>query len=79
MRRFEGFLKMLFFLSVELCDSCFFLTEIKEAFQQFIKPLFITNVRIDNFVFEFITNVILGDIEFIWHVILFLQDFFPLD
>lgn len=76
--RIHWFFMKLLFLPIELCYSSLFITQIKETFKQFIKPLLIKHFRINYLIFELFTNVILWDIEFKWHLILFLKHFFPL-
>lgn len=75
--RIHWFFMKLLFLAIELCNSNLFITQIKETFKQFIKSLLIKHFRINYLILKLFTNVILWDIEFKWHLILFLKYFFP--
>ena len=78
MRRVHGFYRKLRF-SIKISDNGFVFCELEEAFKQFIKSLLITNLWVNDLVFELISDVIEGDIDLVRHGILFIKDFFPLN
>lgn len=78
MGRVDGFFGKLRF-GIKLSDAGFVFSEVEEAFEQFIKSVLITNLWVNDLVFELISDVIEGDIELVRHGILFIKDFFPFD